>query len=117
MWALGIFSIASCASSAVFKSIALQLNGNLPLQRTNNLANLKYHYVLACEIVDGINDCFGLSLLLIVPYHFVAIINASFYMFGQTGEVTTISEILFFAIYPINLFIVASAAEGIPIQV
>ncbi len=120
-WTFIMFAIVSYASSTIFKSITLQLKC-LNHQSTNdlrnvNLSHLKRFYVLACGTVDCIQDCFGWSLLLIIPYHFVAIINAAFYMFGQTEEIVATSEILFFMFYLINLFIITSAADSIHIQV
>lgn len=124
VFALIMASTALYASSATFQSIALQLQSWHDQYWTNNyltganLTTLKGYYVLACQTVDTVQACFGWSLLMVISYHFVTVINMTFYMFGQIQLCyCTISDIVFFLFYFFNPFVVCSAAECVRVQV
>lgn len=112
----------SYALSETFHWLSLQLKGwnqsSVNNQSKIDLLTLKRHYILVCQAVDSFNDCFGWSLLLLISYHFVAVINASFYCIGVGNQTTPLpSEILFLIYYLTNIVIACSVVDRIRIQV
>lgn len=118
-----ITSVAFYASSANFQSIAVQLKRWHEQYHSNeypsgaNLRTLKSYYIIACRTVDSVQKCFGWSLLMIISYHFVTIINSAFFMFGKFKQYPSISETVFFSFYIFNLFFISSATECVHEQV
>lgn len=123
IFSLLLTSIALYSTSGAFQSITLKLQHWHEQYRANNyltganLSTLKGYYVQACRTVDTVQVCFGWSLLMIISYHFVTVINMTFYLFGQLKNNYSVSDIVFFILYFANPFIICSAAECVRVQV
>jgi hypothetical protein len=80
------------------------------------LTDWKRLYVLLCDTVDGINDCFGPVLLIWVAHIFVGFIATPFYIFGgfrssQTTNTTIIAlNLSLMVMLSFHLFVIT----GIP---
>lgn len=80
----------------------------------------KQKYYLASHTVDSINECFGLSLLLLITNHFVAMITGAFYLFGQSNESTdaiSVIGFLYCGVFLVNLFLICYVADEIRTKV
>nr|CAH0111917.1 unnamed protein product [Daphnia galeata] len=113
--AIILFAVSSYASSMAYLSIRLNLN-HIKNKTTdgnyyNCLLSLKRRHVIVCETVDHINNCFGYFLGVTLSFHFVAIVTASFYLFGNEKEPATILEIGFATTQICNLSLICYPAD------
>lgn len=94
--AVFLFVVTSYASANANQTILWDLNvlKNQPMDKEhyNRLISLKKHHVLVCETIDHINNCFGWILGISLLFHFVSIITASFYLFGNERGRGTLLE-------------------------
>ncbi len=81
------------------------------------LSALKNYHILVCEAVDHVNNTFGWILIISLPFHFVAFVTSSFYLFGNKTETVTMMAILFFISHVFHLSVICCAADLIPDQV
>ena len=112
--AVALFVVASYASSRAYQLIQMNLN-LLRKQETNDkhfirLLALKNYYALVCETVDDINDCFGWILIVSMPFHFVAFVTASFYLFSNQDGLSFMS-ITYFSMHVFHLLILCCVAD------
>lgn len=120
--AIALFLTTCYSSSTAFQLIRSDLNllRNLPV--TDNhlisvLLTLKNYHILVCETTDLINYCFGWVLAVIIPFHFVSVITASFYLFGHVGSHLSILAHVFFCMHVFHLFVVCCIADFVRNQV
>lgn len=111
-----MFCLFCYTSTVLFRSLRVQTEG-LSLHQADRLATIKRQYILACEVVDCLNDCFGWSVLLSVSSLFVSLINSSFYIFEETKEGFTVIDAAFTARNLLELWIICVQADGITKQV
>ena len=81
------------------------------------LSLLKSYHALTCEITDYVNECFGWIFIISVPFHFLAIIIMSFYIFGREEQTITIMEVTLAVVHVCHISVVCYAANFIRDQV
>jgi hypothetical protein len=110
-----MFAVFSYASSIAYQSIRLDLNllKNKATEGCHHklLLALKRRHVFISEMVDHINLCFGFILGITLPFHFVSIVTASFYLFGNEKEPATAMEICFGVAQICNLSLICYPAD------
>lgn len=121
--AIVIFVIHCYVSSLLFESIQSQII-QCEIQLLNGrdedvrflLFTLKERHILACDTVDGINRCFGWTLLLSVIFFFVAVINSSFYLFGLDNRIS-LPDVTFTVFSLTHLTLLCFTADRVQIKV
>lgn len=115
MSAILLFLILSHVSSISFQFCQLEIKRNA-VDHKSDIRTLffkvKRQHIFASDMVDCINHCLGWTLLLTIPFTFVAIVNCSFYVFGLDGTVSLPDVV--FCIYAIcNLTLICCFADDI----
>lgn len=80
---------------------------------------VKERNLLACEMVDCLNETFGWNLLLTVPCLFLSIINSTFYILGENDNEQKFMavDMLCCFVSIAHLIVLCSAADYISGQV
>lgn len=97
--AIVLCNIICYVSAELFDSIHNELGSvnestNTKTVHTINYSRLKIltrRYLLGCDIVDAINDCFGWTLLSTSCFIFIALINQSFNVFAVVERITLVA--------------------------
>lgn len=107
-----LFVFFGQVSSSIFQSIQMQIS---PVCNSIALQKAKRSYIIACETVDALNNCFGWICLATIQFSFVGLINISFYLFGSNNLVLT--DLAIFFTYLIILVTICWTADGVRHQV
>ena len=122
--AIVLCNIICYVSAEIFDSIHNELNSlnestNTKTVQTihhSRLKMLERRYLLGCDTVDAINDCFGWTLLSSSSFIFVALINQSFNVFAVIEQITLVA-VSFLLSNVITLILVCFPAHRIQSKV
>lgn len=122
--AIVLCNITCYISAEIFDSIHNELNSVCKSTNTETVQTINYfqlkmltrRYLLGCDTVDAINDCFGWTLLSSSCFIFVALINQSFNVFAVNERITPVA-ISFLVSNVITLILVCFPANRIQSKV
>ena len=110
---LVLFGISSYITSNIFYSLKQDLKTiNIS---SAQLRSWKHRHILATQLVNCLNNCFGWTLLISTCYLLLAIINSSFYFFGDLDSDPL--EIVFAMMNIFHLSIMTFSSDNIRKQV
>lgn len=107
----------SHAYQVIWSSLNILRNVTADSQRYVGLLTLQNYHILVCETVDIINHCFGWILVFHISLHFVAVLTASFYLFGHIGSIVFFMPFKFFIAHSFHLFFICYIADSLRYQV
>ncbi len=81
MTTLILFGISNFVIFHIFNSLKKDVE-KIRISKTQ-LAKWKHRHILACHLVNCVNDCFGWTLFLSTCFIFLSVINSTFYFFGD----------------------------------
>lgn len=84
--ALVLFYSVAWQSASFYGDIRQDVKRNLTKVKEENIRKWKRSLCLADELVDRINDCFGLILLVSITHFFVEFIARSFYLVSNISR-------------------------------
>lgn len=126
-----LFAILSYASSSSFHFIQMEIMKyrrvhiakNLEYQSNKKdkdlLETFKYRHSLVCDTIDVINYSLGWTLLLSVPFSFMAIISCCFSVFAKKNvmEIDSLLDIMFLVYSAAQLTFICFSADRIRTKV
>ena len=110
---LVLFCLACNVSATMFQSIQKLIDQSTQNHQTLD-SMIKKRHLLACELVDCLNNIFGMQLLLTTAFLFLSIINSSFYTLGENMESAT--GLFCIIVSSIHLVMICSASDRITKQ-
>ena len=110
------FSISNYITAFIFYS--LKEDVDKIIMSPTHLQSWKHRHILACQLVNCINDCFGWTLLLSISFLFLATINSTFYFLdGFDAQSSSCLEIVFSMTNLFHLLLITFSSNYVHDQV